>query len=647
MNIAASFAYLFLCIAFAGVVSARLLSAPERADGVLVFLTFMTILGAAFFGGFYVLGFLELATARPVVTPVAAAIVAVLAMTAVAVQMRRAGTRPVSGARPVVAAFEPPISRLAFVLLTATIVVLGGVAIMLTGAFPVGYEARGYHLPIALHIFQASSLKIWDPAFPLTIAANASIYYGFLLNAIPERLVSAADTLFLLPLGIAIYGLGRLTGADKTFSVIAAVGFLTMPIVDFGGIVAEADIGGAAFLAIAVYFALVPGHERLTYRALSGLSVGLAFGFKLFHVVTIVLLCALIVIENVISSRGGTQNRMRNGGMAVTVFLGCAFATSGFWLVRNYVQLGNPFYPWHLRVFDLVGWANPPDVPPTMYADAEYWWVRAPREWLLYPWLEGPGPEHHFGSQTGLGSFFAATVPIACLASLIGILKSTTRARRTLAILLGGGTLLLLAWAVGPRQPRYAMGGLIFLAPLVAWIPGQLDPRPRKVFEGVLAISICSTLLVILSQQTVGLGRELLHLRHFADRHEAYAYPRMIDRLPPGSTVVNAAARSWNYALFGEGHRNHVVTFEEAIRTMSGGAPPCYYPPACAPSPLHMDIGILRRLGATHVVTLGGTNGIVFRGCVRLKEVDRLDDAIMHRTVSLYQIVDCDDHLAS
>jgi hypothetical protein len=320
---------------------------------------------------------------------------------------------------------------------------------------------------------------------------------------------------------------------------------------------------------------------------------------------------------------------------------------SAFWLIRNYLQLGNPFYPWHLPVFDLVGWTKPPDVPPTMYADAEYWWVRAPLYWLLYPWLEGPGPEHHFGSQTGLGSFFAAAVPIACLASLTGIVKSATRERRTLAILLGGGTLLLLAWAAGPRQPRYAMGAFVCLVPLVAWIPGQLNPGPRKVFEGILAISICSTLLVILSQQTVNVSRELLYLRHFATRHEAYGYPRMIDRLPPGSTIINAAARVWNYALFGEGHRNRVVTFEQAIRTMSGDAPPCYYPPACAPSPLHMDIGALRRLGATYVFTLGGTRGIVLRGCVRLKEVDRLDDAFMKRTLSLYQVVDCDDHQGS
>ena len=347
--------------------------------------------------------------------------------------------------------------------------------------------------------------------------------------------------------------------------------------------------------------------------------------------VTIVLLAVLIVMD-VMSSRDGQKPTDDDGRMAVTVFLGCAFATSGFWLVRNYVQLGNPFYPWHLPVFDLVGWTNPPDVPPTMYADAEYWWVRAPREWLLYPWLEGLGPERHFGSQTGLGSFFAAAVPVACLASLIGILKNTTRARRTLAILLAGGTALLIAWAAGPRQPRYAMGALVFLVPLVAWVPGQLDRRPRKVFEAVLAISICSTLLVILSRETVGLGRELLHLRHFATRHEAYGYPRMIDRLPPGSTVVNAAARVWNYALFGEGHRNHVVTFEEAIRTMSGGAPPCYYPPRARFAAAH---GHRRLAPATPPTSSPRWNRWDRLSRMRTPEkVDRLDSD-MHRTLSL------------
>jgi hypothetical protein len=644
MNIAASFAYLTLCIVFSGVVSARLLSVRERTDRVLTCLTFTAILGATFFGGFYLLGFLELATARPLVSPLAAAALASLALAAVLLLKGRAQPRPIDDARSIAAIGDPPASTLARALLLATAVVLVAVAAMLATGFPLGYEARGYHLPIAVHIVKALSLKVWDIAFPFTITANASIYYGFLLGAIPERLVSASDMLFLLPLGIAIYGLGRLTGADKTASVIAAVGFLTIPIVDFGGTVAEADIGGAAFLATAIYFALAPGHARLMYRALSGLSAGLAFGFKLFHVVTIVLLGALIVVEHVMSSRDDTTNRMRSGSIAVTVFLGSAFATAGFWLVRNYVQLGNPFYPWHLPVFDLVGWVKPPDVPPTMYADAEYWWVRAPREWIFYPWLEGPGPEHRFGSQTGLGAFFAAAVPVACLATAVGIMQRATKARSTLAILLGGGVLVLLAWAAGPHQPRYAMGALVFVAPLVAWTVTQLDQRPRRMFEGVLAVSICTMLLVMLSPQFVAFGRQMLSGRRFAGRSEANGYPRMIDRLPPGSTVVNAGARRWNYALFGEGYRNRVVTFEEAIRTMSGSAAPCYYPPACTPAPLTMDIGTLRRLGATHVFTFRNTTEIVLRGCVRLKEVDRLNDTFMNRTLGLFQVIDCDDH---
>jgi hypothetical protein len=122
----------------------------------------------------------------------------------------------------------------------------------------------------------------------------------------------------------------------------------------------------------------------------------------------------------------------------------------------------------------------------------------------------------------------------------------------------------------------------------------------------------------------------------------------MIDRLPPGSTVVNAGARVWNYALFGEAHRNQVVTFEQAVRVFSSVTPLCYYPPVmCTPFPLIMDSSALRQLGVTHVFTIGGTKGIVLRGCVRLKEVDRFEDGFMKRTLSLYQVIDCDDHQGS
>src|SRR5262249_16024627 len=158
-------------------------------------------------------------------------------------------------------------------------------------------------------------------------------YYGFLFGLVPERLVSPSNMLFMLPLGVAIFGLGRLTGADETASLFAALGLLTVPMVAFGSIIAEAGIGGVAFLAMSIYYAMAPDRDRLHYRMLSGLSAGLAFGFKLFHVVTIAVLAALIVVEHVMFRPAVGGNGRRRGfhtaAIGVLVFLASAFATSG------------------------------------------------------------------------------------------------------------------------------------------------------------------------------------------------------------------------------------------------------------------------------------------------------------------------------
>jgi hypothetical protein len=362
--------------------------------------------------------------------------------------------------------------------------------------------------------------------------------------------------------------------------------------------------------------------------------------------VAIVILCALIVVETL--NAPGTRSagrRIWTAGSATLEFLGAALATSSFWLIRNYAQLGNPFYPWHLPVFNLVGWVKPPDLADALYTEAQFWWVRSEPGWLAYPWIEGLGPEHQFGSQTGLGLFFAAAVPIACLASLLGVMRGRGRERQTLAFLLGSGLLLLLGWWAGPHQPRYALGALVCLVPLTAWTLTHTRGRYRLALECLAGVAICGMALVFFSVNLVATGRSLAPTRHLPSRRAANRYPGALDRLPPGSTVMNLGQRAWNYALFGEDHRNRVVPYEQAIRTMSSVSPPCYYPifGVCEKSDIVLDPNILRRLGVTHVFTLTPIDGIPVRGCWHVHEVDRLDDGVMKRSLYLYQITYCDD----
>src|SRR5262249_31091213 len=130
-----------------------------------------------------------------------------------------------------VGAWLRSLPRLVSVLVLAAVATFLFAVVVLVAGYPRSFEAAAYHLPIALHIFQAHSLKPWDSAFNHTIPAGASLYYGFLLTFLPERLVSVSNLLLLVPTFASIYALARLTGADRGASSLTSVGYVTIPIV--------------------------------------------------------------------------------------------------------------------------------------------------------------------------------------------------------------------------------------------------------------------------------------------------------------------------------------------------------------------------------------------------------------------------------
>ena len=89
-------------------------------------------------------------------------------------------------------------------------------------------------------------------------------------------------------------------------------------------------------------------------------------------------------------------------------------ALAGIWLLRNQLQLGNPVYPIPLGGLPgLLGFASAPDWPFDEMKYAELEWVPASWQWLVYPWVEGHRLHQNFKFSSGLGPFFAATVPVA------------------------------------------------------------------------------------------------------------------------------------------------------------------------------------------------------------------------------------------
>ncbi|WP_317205890.1 hypothetical protein [Janthinobacterium sp.] len=561
----------------------------------------------AFFLGFHLLGYLNLATGKHIVNASNALLILAPCAAAAFFWGRRAGSlhapRPWGIRRA---------RRFGLCLAGLTALTFALAAVMLICGFPQGYEVTAYHLPGAVGILQTQSLKAWDGNFPHTFPANASIFYAFFLAFLPEKLVSAANLLLLLPLVLGVTALSRRAGADRGAALLAACGVLTVPMVAFSAVELGADIGGIAFIAMAMFLALTRALPRRAGAALAGVCAGLAFGFKSLHLISIAFLALLFLTQ------GGQTRRWRLGLRLCATFLAGVALTAGYWLVRNSLDFGNPLYPVGLPVVGkLLGWSVAPDVDFAQRHATQFEWVGAPLQWLWYPWVEPQALGQNFKHSSGLGAFFAAGVPLAALAVAGAAVKQgVARHRLRLTLLLAAAFIVATWWLLDDRQPRYVLAALVYCVPLVAWLLTQAERRWRPAMNAVFGLCIAAMLMVFLSKQALLFGDRIV-MAGYTTRALFYEYPREIDALPAGATILNLADRSWHYPLAGAGLANRVISMPEGRRAL--GLAPGLAPPRA----VILRAAPLLALGVTHVFVAGAA--LSADSCVSVREVGRMD----------------------
>jgi hypothetical protein len=285
--------------------------------------------------------------------------------------------------------------------------------------------------------------------------------------------------------------------------------------------------------------------------------------------------------------------------------------------VRNIVEVDNPLYPVHIKgLFDWFGWKAAPGFTLASRIENEQEWVARSSDWLTYPWIEHHFINQNFKHSSGLGPFFAMTVPVALVLWPIRAFAARRAfgpALRVQAMLYATAVVVLLAWwKLGDRQPRYAMVAIALMLPIVAVGITAARGRVRNAYEALLAIGVATMLIVLLVRIGVENGALLLGQRG-ASRWQLLQYPHAIDALPAGAVLANAHEREDSYALLGDGLHNHVVdsslvgsTFEQPDHS------------------LRLTAKGVRELRLTHLYRVED-QAITTDDCVKLREVARLD----------------------
>lgn len=577
-------------------------------NGTDRWLAAVTVFMGVFVLAFQVAGGVELITGRPLVSlPLVTAAAGGLCAAVWLVARVLPAPIPALGARD--APERPPRWR-PIPALTALLVAggFGVLGLLLAGSWPQGFEARAYHVPLAVRVLHEGTLRIWDGSWMHAYPINMSLWAGFWIYVLPERMVALANLPFLALCAAGLFALARGAGADRNAAVLMAAGLVTIPLFSFGALQVSADLGGVAFISIAAYFALMQPLPVRASAALGGLAAGLAFGFKSLHLVPLGLLGLALLI----GPAGGGRFAQRLGTLGVYAL--AALLPMAYWLVRNYVERGNPLYPVYVPgVFDWLGWLAPGDQRLLSNSGNEREWVSAGWRWLLYPWQEGHSTGQNFKHSSGLGPFFAATVPVALLLGPFAARVRPAGAGRRVQVQLLALAVGILAvwWLLGDRQPRYFMAAIAPLLALAGWLLTQTSGRLRTAYEALLASGIVLMLLPpLLGQARATLGG--LSHGHLAPRAMRHEYPPALDRLPVGARVVNGYERSANLPLMGAGLNNRIIDLLEARRRFGG-----------ADGGWRFDAAAVRTLQVTHFYVREGER-IDTDGCVRLREVDAL-----------------------
>jgi hypothetical protein len=288
------------------------------------------------------------------------------------------------------------------------------------------------------------------------------------------RLVSVP---LLAMAGLAVYAIGRELGATRPSAVLWAAAFASVPaVLHPAALEVLTDTMLLACLGTGGLFLL--RHHRTGATAdlvLAGVGLGLAFGTKWYGV-------SSVVVVLVVWAGGNVLARQPPGVLArrFATLAGLIAAAGGFWLLRNWVESGNPLFPVRAEVLGVT------------LLDAPFDYVRAMTGFTVASYLDDPGALADYilpalEKTVAIPGLLLGTAAIAAL--VLGLRdRSRPGADPRIPAMAVASLLLAAAYSVTPYSAlgvegrplftefnvRYLVPALMAAAPLAAWLPARL-----------------------------------------------------------------------------------------------------------------------------------------------------------------------------
>jgi hypothetical protein len=360
---------------------------------------------------------------------------------------------------------------------------------------PLAVDTLNFHLPGVAAWIQSGSLWQIDVFLPDVAPGHYPNNGDVLLLAavLPwsnDFLSHLVHYPVYLLTGVATYALGREVGAPRAAAAIAAALLLVTPAVLVPALISSyTDILALFGFATGILFLI--RHKRTGLACelvMAGLALGVAFGTKWYGVSTVAIAVVVWALASLAAGIG--WRRVIGQTLALVALVALA---GGIWLLRNWVESGNPVFPVRVAPLGIEVFDAPRDV------------VREAGGFALADYLDDPGVwgDSILPQYRDVLSLSALVLAAGFLAAAILLTVRRVRGSQPSRLALTGVTacgLILVAYALTPysaggpegmptlagSDSRYAVPALVVAAALSAWVAGRFRNGTRVL--GALAL---------------------------------------------------------------------------------------------------------------------------------------------------------------